>query len=241
MDVIFGSLSPVPSAPRDVQVSTAGSSLAIVSWFPPSPTNGLLTSYSLRVLQDPSGVEVFSRLIPLSPEQQGDLQTVSVPGLDLDNIGYRVLVSATTRVGQGPDSTPILIGAEVTTDTTSATPTPTDEATTEAATIAETDSAPETTEATTERPTNPLPTPSTSEAPPTTLLATPMATPTLSATTEVTRDEVYYVIRVVPPVVGALLLGLCLLACLLCCLQRRRHRRSKEGVYKFRAAESDYQ
>lgn len=215
---------------------TVGSSLVIVSWLPPSPANGLLTSYSLRVLLEPSGTEVFSRSLPLSPEQQDTLQTVSVPGLNLDTMRYRVLVSATNNAGTGPDSTPILIGTEATMATTEAPPTTTPPPSSSEPTM------PATPVDTTDEATGPLPSSSSSSSlPETTPTATPMATLTLSTTTGVVRDEVYYVIRVVPPVVGGfLLLGLCL-AVLLCCLHRRTVKRRKKGLYRFHTTESDYQ
>ena len=216
-----------------VEARPVGMSLVIISWFPPSPANGVLVNYSLRVLLETSQDVAFSQVIPVSPTQQDDLQTVSVTGLNLETSRYRILVSASTRVGTGPDSTPLFIGTEVTmaTDATPPTTPPptlsttvemmTDEVTTVEMTTSSQTDVESTASVTTDEVTEPE--------------TTPTATPNSTA---VERDDVFYVIRVVPPVVGAFLVVGVVLIVLLCCMHKRNVSQKKKGLYQFRAAES---
>jgi hypothetical protein len=96
-----------------VEVNAVGSNLILVSWLPPDPSNGILTSYLLLVQTQLGMAEVFSNNIPVGVAQQMTPQTVTVSGLDLENVGYNVFVFANTSVGMGPSSGPIQIGAEV--------------------------------------------------------------------------------------------------------------------------------
>lgn len=224
-------LYSAPSAPQEVQVTAVGSSLVIISWFPPDSPNGVLTSYTLLVLIGATG-QVFNRTtITLGPDQQQALQTVSVAGLDLENVEYRVEVSASTSIGSGPSSEHILVGTPVTPpDATPPGTTPPD------TTLVSTEG-----ESTTEIVDDELTTLS-----PTSLgLATSMSSlatpsPTLVATVPVVRDDVYYVVRIVPPVAGTFLLVVMVLAIILCCLHRRLVKKKKKGLYQFPGSENEY-
>ncbi len=85
--------------------------MILVSWLPPDPPNGVLVGYTVRVLIEPTGQEFDSTTVAVGREEQQDSQSVTFSGLDLANVAYRVLVTATTSAGIGPSSQPVLIGA----------------------------------------------------------------------------------------------------------------------------------
>ena len=209
-----------PSAPRTVRVDVVGESLILVSWLPPAPPNGILTSYTLQVLREPEGELFRSTSIPVGVAQQMDIQSVTVSGLDLVNVGYRVHVFASTGEGMGPSSDPIRIGAELVLTTANTSP----EGTTAEAATAEATTADTTSEETT-----PEATPATG----TSGTLSPETTPTLGSeiTESVTRDGVYYVIRIVPPLVAAFLLVALVLIIVFCCLHHRSLQKTK-GRYQ---------
>lgn len=202
-----------PSAPRAVQVSPVGTTLIVVSWLPPVLPNGVLTSYSLRVLTEPEGEEFHSLNIPVSVAQQQTAQSTTLSGLDLVNVGYRVLVSASTSAGMGPSADPISIGAEV-----SSTVPP---QTTPTATTGVMDTSSIDVETT---PGDTTATPS--------VQTTPTTAPTTAPTNEtITRDDVYYVIRIVPPMAAAFLLVALVLIVVFCYVQRRAIVKRRSGRY----------
>lgn len=210
-------------------MSPVGSTLIIVSWFPPDPPNGVLTSYMLRVLIEATGQEFHSSSVNVNQDEQQVLQTVNVGGLDLDNVGYRVFVSASTRAGSGPSSEPVLIGA-LGDGTMTPQTTPTQVVTTAVEAVS-TNSATDdvTSPPTTDAPTTSLTTP--------TVLATPTSTPTM---TVISRDDVYYIVRIVPPVVGGFIVVGMVLAIILCCVHRRVAHKKRKGLYQFPGSENDY-
>ena len=207
---------------------TLSSTTVIVSWLPPDSLNGVLIHYTLKILIDTTGQEVSTRTVSVGRDEQDEVQVMNIDGLDLDNVRYRILVSASTGAGIGPDSEPTFIGIEVrstivpseTTDTLSS-PTETPIIPTEPPIIL------------TNPPiisTKPSIIPSQTSA---IIQATPIATPT----TEETRNKAYYVIRIIPPVVGVFLLVGLVLVGIVCCVNVRDKQR-KKGLYQ---VESDHQ
>ena len=197
-----------------------GANLVLVSWLPPDPLNGVLTSYLLRVLREPTGEEVNRTIIPVSLAQQQDAQSVTLLTLELESTSYRVLVSASTRAGRGQSSEPIIIGTEAaTTPSPQTTPTTLPDATTETSTTTGENAT------TPEQPTNET----------TTQPVTMGTNQTDTNGTDVTpalRDDVYYVVRIVPPVAGGFLLLAVVLIILFCCVHRYTVRKKKKGLYR---------
>lgn len=180
-----------PSAPREVEVRPIGSTSILVSWLPPDPPNGILTEYLVRVLLASTGQEFTRTSVGVSADSA--LQSVHVGGLDLDNVGYRVLVFANTSIGMGPASAPISVGADVsTTAAPQTTPSP------EVTTSAETDDV----------------TPSPSNTPPS---VTTHMNSTMSC------DTVCYVVRIVPAVVGGVAVVVVIVVLVLVLCVRHRH------------------
>lgn len=96
----------VPSAPREIRVDILTQQFVVVSWLPPDPANGNIIDYTVQVFIAPSGELFDSRVVTE--------EFVNLTGLDLDNVRYRISVSANTSVGSGPDSEPIYIGMGLT-------------------------------------------------------------------------------------------------------------------------------
>ena len=200
-----------PSAPRAVEVNPIGSTSILVSWLAPDPPNGVLTEYLVRVLLASTGEEFSRTSVGVSAESV--LQSVSVGGLDLDNIGYRVLVSASTSIGMGPTSAPISVGADVgTTAAPQTTPTPTSAETTDVASTDDLETV----------------TPPSSDTPPS--VTTPM-------NSSVSCDTVCYVVRIVPAVVAGVavlvVIGTIVLVVLCVRHQQTSCRKNKTGLYQF--------
>ena len=86
----------------------------LVSWLPPDPTNGIILDYRAQVLTVTTGELFATQTITISANEQEDVQIVNFSGLDLENMGYRVSVSARTAPGRGPESDPVIIGIQPT-------------------------------------------------------------------------------------------------------------------------------
>ena len=227
-------LCSVPSAPRDVQVIPVGPTLISVSWFPPRPPNGILTGYTVLVLIEGSGV-VFNRMnIPVSQDEQLGIRAVSIAGLDLTSVQYRVTVSARTSVGTGPESPPILIGTPTPVDATTSPPQTTPPQTTPPQTTPPQTMPIQTTPISTELESDTeFATEGTSDA--STLAGTAVTTPTAQC------GGVHIVICIVPPAVGGLLIVIIIiLTMVFCCLYRALSKERKKGLYQFPGSDSDY-
>ena len=212
-----------------------GSGSIIISWLPPDQPNGILTGYLLRVLNDVTGQEVDRRDISLAQNQQNQIQIVNIAGLDLENIRYRILISARTQTGTGPDSEPTFIGTETPTTMSSSSSPPSETTSPSDVTRGTTDMLRNTTDVTR------VTTDTTRDATDMTSGTTDISLNVTSGPTDVTRDAVYYVVRIVPPVVAVLLLIVTVIVVVLCCcFYGRGGAKRRKGVYKFEGFDNDY-
>ena len=130
---VIKTVETAPTAPRNVTVTIIEETTILVTWLPPEATNGIIISYTmtvcvcvcvrerervcvcdvlllLQVVVNSTGEEVFSLSLPITTTSQLALQSVSVPGLELDSVRYRITVEAATRAGTGPPSEPVYVG-----------------------------------------------------------------------------------------------------------------------------------
>ena len=99
-----------PSAPREVEVVPITMATILVSWLPPDPTNGIILDYRVQVFTVASGELFATQTVAVGANEQEDVQLVNFSGLDLENMEYRVSVSARTAAGRGPESDPVIVG-----------------------------------------------------------------------------------------------------------------------------------
>ena len=93
-----------------MEVVTINMTTILVSWLPPDPTNGIILDYRVQVFVVTSGELFATQTIAIGASEQEDMQLVNFGGLDLENVGYRVLVSARTAIGRGSESDPESVG-----------------------------------------------------------------------------------------------------------------------------------
>ena len=93
-------LYPVPSEPRDVTITNLTSTSFTVTWLPPANPNGIIDNYTLQYTDTTMGMVVVE--IGITTESQ------VLEGLSPAR-GYRVVVSALTDKGPGPESVPLVV------------------------------------------------------------------------------------------------------------------------------------
>ena len=83
-------------APMNVKVEGSSSSSVLVTWFPPSVPNGMITSYTLYInYTDGSPIDTI--------QFSGSTATYTVSGLQPYQL-VKVHISASTSAGDGPTS-----------------------------------------------------------------------------------------------------------------------------------------
>ncbi len=98
-----------PSAPpQDIKCSSSSSTTLLVSWRPPpvESQNGALAGYTVRYAVVGGGAEVNTEPVeePAVPPSSNQIQLQRLEKWTL----YRVTVAASTSVGPGPESEPLL-------------------------------------------------------------------------------------------------------------------------------------
>lgn len=98
-----------PSAPpQDIKCSSSSSTTLLVSWHPPpaESQNGALAGYIVRYAVVGAGAEVYTEPVE-EPAVSPSSNQIQLQRLEKWTL-YRVTVAASTSVGSGPESEPLL-------------------------------------------------------------------------------------------------------------------------------------